>query len=393
MMHKKRPTVGIVVDAATGFGRQIMRGVMRYANTRRRWRLLEDFRCTTTDPASWPRCDGAILSIAQPATIEAFRKRCRHVVSCSGGADPAQIPVVCVDDVEVGRIAARHLLDCRLEHFAFYGSPSFRVSDNRLQGFTEVLARRGRTCTVCPVPYTHVSGPQWMFQPHWPALIAWLKSLPKPTGILAMDDTAARELVATCLETGIAVPDQIAIIGVNNDDLLCESAWPPISSIEADFARAGYAAARILDRLLGGEKLARNQRLVRLPPIGVVRRTSTDMLAVDDPHLAAAVRFIRERACDPCSVPDILAHVPVGRRWLEQQFVQQLGRTPHAEIVHARMEVARRLMVQTDIPVPEVAHRCGFSTVQSFNRVFRNTTEESPAAYRRVRTRGHTTLK
>lgn len=205
---------------------------------------------------------------------------------------------------------------------------------------------------------------------------------------MASEDGVAHDLAAACQEAGIAVPDQVAIIGVDNDDLLCEAGWPPLSSIESDFARMGFQAAALLDRLLRGEKLAAEDCVIRLPPIGVVQRVSTSVLAVKDPALAEAVRFIREHACDPCSVDDVLREVAVGRRWLERQFVAQLGRTPHEEIVRVRIDNAKRLLVRPEFGVVHVAERCGFSKVQ-FMRAFRQLMGTTPAVYRRQTLRGH----
>jgi len=218
--------------------------------------------------------------------------------------------------------------------------------------------------------------------------MAWLRELPKPIGIMAFDDAAAHDLAAACLDADIGVPEHVAIIGVNNDDLLCESAWPPLSSIEADFSRMGYVAAKHLDAILRGEKLAPELRFVKLPPLGVVQRQSTDVLAVDDPNLADALRFIREHACDPCGIDDVLRHVPVGRRWLERQFLKTLGRSPHAEITRVRIEAAQRLLLQPELRLPEIAERCGFSVMQTFTRAFRINAKITPAAYRRRTLRG-----
>ena len=157
---------------------------------------------------------------------------------------------------------------------------------------------------------------------------------------MAFDDSAADDLAGTCLEAGIAVPEQVAIVGTNNDELLCETAWPPLSSIVGDFARVGYVAAQLLDRMIRGETLSPEDRLVLLPPLGVMQRQSTDVLAVKDSDVADAIRFIREHACDPCSVKHVLHAVPVARRWLERQFLSQLGRTPHDEITRVRIETA-----------------------------------------------------
>jgi len=276
-------------------------------------------------------------------------------------------------------------MDCRLRHFGFYGVVGNKLSDTRLAGMREELAKRKFRCEAAPLTYRWQRPLKSGWQAHWPQLKSWLRSLDKPVGILAVDDMAADDLSAACLDAGITIPDQVALMGVNNDDLLCEGAWPPLTSVQADYQRVGVTAAKLLDRMLSGETIKGAERFVALQPVGVVRRTSTDVLAVDDPQLAAAVRFIREHACGPCSVGDVLREVPVARRWLEKQFVARLGRTPHDEIAHVRMEAAQRLLLNREMTIEQVANGCGFSTVQSFNRAFRGATGESPAAFRRAR--------
>ncbi len=202
---------------------------------------------------------------------------------------------------------------------------------------------------------------------------------------MGLDDSSSHDLAEACLEADISVPEQVAIIGLNNDELLCECAWPPLSSIDPDYTRMGYAAAKTLDRLFAGETLQPEERMVRLPPIGVVARQSTNVLAIDDPNLALAMRFIREHACEPCTVQDILRVVPVGRRWLEQQFAVQLGRTPHEEITRMRIETAQRLLAEPDLTVDQVAFRCGYAELKSFYLAFRKVTNTTPAAFRRAR--------
>jgi LacI family transcriptional regulator len=145
----------------------------------------------------------------------------------------------------------------------------------------------------------------------------------------------------------------------------------------------GFTAALILDRLIGGEKIPTEQHFIRVPPLGIVRRLSTDVLAVDDPSLAQAVTFIREHACDPCSVDDVLRHTAVGRRWLERQFALKLNRTPHEEILRVQMDAAKRLLLQPGLPVEDIAARCGFSSAPSLGRAFVRSFQITPAAFRR----------
>lgn len=383
----KRPFVGVVVDCANTFGRAILRGVTRYANLQRRWVLFKDMQRVLDVNSPWPAFDGAIFAGVPWEVVMHGVKRCKHVVHISGGGDPTMCPVVALDDVVAGRQAAQHLIDCRLERFAFYGvNPGFRTCDNRMKGFHEQLASRGYQCVDCPLP---IASARDLAEHTWrAALIEWLRGLPKPIGILALDDTNAHEVAEACMEADIGVPEHVAIIGVNNDDLLCESAWPPLSSVDADYSRMGYAAAKIMDRLFNGETLEVGERLTLLPPLGVMQRQSTNVLAVGDTNLADAIRYIREHACDPCSVDDVMRVVPVGRRWLERQFVAQLGRTPHEEIIRVRVDTAKRLLSQEDLNIAEIAQRCGYASDKNFHATFRRAVGVTPAGYRRDALRG-----
>ncbi len=372
--------VAIFVDGSSGYGRSVFRGVMRYANAQRRWLIHSETRRMSPESLVLPRCDGAIVAGVPEEILPIIRKRSRHFIHCSASGDIRRGPTVCLDDPEAGRLAAEHLLDCRLQSFGFFGARDWIASERRRVGFTETLKARGYGCDVSPA--------QWAgLQSHSPAaekqLIKWLKSLPYPVGVMAADDWAASGVAAACLEADLAVPEKVAIVGVNNDDLLCESAWPPLSSVDADYSRVGYAAAMMLDRLLAGETIPLDQRSVLLQPLGVVRRMSTDVLAVDDPQLAEAVRYIREHACDPCTMGDVLRHVAVGRRWLERQFARRLNRTPHEEIVRVQMETAKRLLLQPGLPIEDIALRCGFSSAPSMGRAFVRSFNMTPAAFRR----------
>ena len=254
-----RPLVGVIVDGISGYGRAVLRGVMRHANLERRWLLHKDLRHSLESISNWPECDGVIVAGVTAIVYEHIRTRYKNAIFCSGNGNPDLTPVVCLDDEAAGAMGAEHLMDCRLRQFAFYGED---LLPRRLHGFREKLRKHGFDCAVCPSEMP--SQAEWTSHAKWPRLIPWLRELPKPVGIMAGDDTLAHELAAACLEAQIAVPEQMAIIGVNNDDLLCESAWPPLSSIECDFTRMGYHAAKLLDRVLAGEVLKRDERLTRL---------------------------------------------------------------------------------------------------------------------------------
>jgi LacI family transcriptional regulator len=378
-----RPLVGIMVDGFSAYGRAILLGISRYANLQRRWLLYKEMQGFLNVKNAWPPFDGIIFAGVSQKIFNFARERCRNVILCSGGGDPTVTPVVALEDEAAGAMAAEHLIECRLERFAFYGTRGHPVYPVRLAGFQRALRAKGFTCAECPI--SAPSPEQWMIHAHRPALIQWLREVPKPVGVMAFDDSASHDLAEACLEADIGVPEQVAIIGLNNDELLCECAWPPLSSIDPDYTRMGYAAAKILDRMLAGETLLPAERMVRLPPIGVIARQSTNVLAIDNADLGLIMRFIREHACEPCNVQDALRAVPVGRRWLEQQFAAHLGRTPHEEITRIRIETAQRLLIEPDLTVNEVAGRCGYAEIKSFYRAFRKVTNTTPVAFRRAR--------
>lgn len=386
-MPAERLIVGIAVDGLTNYGRAILRGVMRYVNARHEWLLHEDLRLR--DPAlhPWPKCDGAITAgVSSQTVMKAIRRGTRHIISCSGSDDPKEFPIVCADSIAIGRIAAEHLMECRLRHFGFYGRSRGKIGVDRHKGFAQTLRASGFACSEAPLDSPNYD--QLMDHSHWPLLIDWLHRLPKPVGILTVDDPMGHDLASACLAAEISVPDRVAIVGVNNDDLVCEGTYPPLSSVEVDFSRVGYLAARQLDGLLHGDALPDAERLIHVPPLGVVQRLSTSVQAVDDPQLAAAVAFIRDHACDPCTVHDVLREVPVSRRWLEREFAGKLNRTPHEEITRVRIERSRRLLLESDEKIARIAERCGFSAAQNFGRVFHRVTGHTPAAFRRAHFRG-----
>ncbi|MGN6625659.1 MAG: AraC family transcriptional regulator [Tepidisphaeraceae bacterium] len=378
---RARPVIGIAVDAASAYGRGIMRGIMQYANAQRRWEIYSMLRGTLDErPHAWPRCNGAICAGVQRETLDSIRGHSRHCIICSGSAIHAgERHVVCLDDVATGVMAAEHLAQSRPRSFAFIGLPASPHSINRQRGFLSALktAHAGRIAPSFDHPGITPN------LEHWPAMIAWARDLPRPAAVFAVDDTVAYDLAAACLRAEIAVPEHVSILGVNNDDLLCESAWPPLSSIDAGFPRIGYAAGHLMDRLLSGKKLSKAERQVKLPPLRVVRRRSTDALAVTDPTVADALRFIREHACDPCSVDDVLNHLAVSRRLLELKFTRTLGHSPKEQILSVQMEAARSLLLQPGMTLPTIAERCGFSDQSAFGRAFRRTTGRSPGTYRR----------
>jgi len=289
------------------------------------------------------------------------------------------VAAVCPDDDAIGRLAAEHLLGLGLRSFACYGYPIPGYSTNRQDAFERHLASHGYRCKRFrwpnnPPELIHEGRPD-------PHLMAWIQSLPKPVGLFAVTDHLAWELTELCHLAELGIPDQVAVIGVDNDELLCEIAWPPISSVIVHSMRIGYEAAALLGRIMSGARPP--AKPVLIAPLGVAARQSTNLLAVEDASVAKALRFIRIHLGDNISVRDVVTASAVSRRTLERRFKEVLRRSIRQEIHRARIEEACRLLATTHRKVQQISEILGFSYPQRFYLAFRKMTGISPAQWRR----------
>jgi LacI family transcriptional regulator len=282
-------------------------------------------------------------------------------------------------------MAAEHFLERGFRHFAFVGTDTpFVFAHRRQLGFVERLARAHRN----PVIYHHSGGWPGLFSPRtlWEEegrrLISWLRTLPMPLAVFAYTDIIGRWMIDLCAEVGVRVPDEVAIISAENDDLICQSAYPPLSAVIAPLTEVGYAAAKRLDRLMARPNMRRPLRPIYIAPHGVASRLSTDTLAVDDPDVAAALRIIRDNAGRPLNVKQLLQRVPVARRTLEKRFRKVLGCTPRQEIERVGVRRASQLLAETDLPMKRIALEAGFSSGVRFGITFHRATGLTPTAFR-----------
>jgi len=219
----------------------------------------------------------------------------------------------------------------------------------------------------------------------WPKvygeLLSWLKELEKPVGIMACYDVRALHVLEICQELGLVVPEEVGVIGVDNDEVLCELSNPPLSSVEQGSRGMGYQAAALLDRMMEGEKVPPLKSLVQ--PEGVVTRRSSDTWAIEDGEVVEAMRYIREHACEGIGVPDVLEAIQISRSTLDARFKAVIGRTIHAEIQRLQIERAKQLVATTDLPLKEVAQEAGFKYVQHFTTLFHQHTGQTPTQYRK----------
>lgn len=340
--------------------------------------------------ARWP-ADGAIVYRDGIGQVDRMLKRRGRfpVVSVLPGyqvTDPAQRPKglsmrVLVDNHQIGRRAAEHLLTCGQQRFAYIGAEGVHQCNQRLEGFCKHLEENDLQCLSFRVDLTRA---RMIYAHAWlepdPQVATWLKELPKPVGVFADGDALGREILDSCMALEIRVPQEVAVVGVNDDEDLCLASHPLLSSVPIPFDRIGYEAAGWLDRLMDGDSPPEDLIYIPIPP--AIRRESTNIAALDEHLLADAIHFVREHACDPIDVNRILEEVPIGRRRLERGFQRTLGHTPHAEIRRVQMERACKLLIESDLSVGRIAKAVGLTRAH-FGKVFSDEQGLSPLAYRR----------
>jgi len=378
------PQVLLLIEASTAYGRAILEGVGRYVHEHGPWSIYFEERGQEDPPPRWIgnwRGDGVISRTATPA-VDRWLKAMRLPTVELLGDRAVSLAKVHGDNRAGGRLAAEHLLSGGLRHFAFFSFGDAWWIDALREGFREVLSAAEHSLHV----YQQASRGKGLV-PHWKhsqqsRVIGWLRALPQPVGIFSPSNSDARYVMNVCREIGFAVPEQVAVLGADEDPAICSVSTPPLSSIDWDSARIGYQAAALLDRMMAGERPPRE--VLWIPPVRVVVRQSTDIVAIDDADVAQAVRFIREHAFQDIDVVDVAVSVGLSRRVLERRFRQYLGRTPKDEIMRVRVEQARFLLARTVMSVETIGRQSGFPCFRHFARIFRGQTGVTPRIFRQA---------
>jgi len=290
----------------------------------------------------------------------------------------SKISEICAYSQNAGRVAAEHLIERGFTCFGFCGYQGRIWSDRRLEGFSECVQERQHSCCVYEPPQ---SAGVWPWSREQPLVAAWLRSLAKPVGVMACNDIRGRQVIEACLQAGLRVPDDVAVVGVDEDRLLCELANPPMSSVVLNMERAGYQAAELLDGLMAG-RLQGPQRIL-VEALWVIPRRSTDVVAIEDRHVAAAARFIRDHCRQTITVGNVVSKSHVSRRSLEIRFQQILGRSIRQQIQRARLAWSKRLLVETNLSAEKIAQISGFSSLSYMSSVFHRELGTTLTDYRR----------
>jgi LacI family transcriptional regulator len=300
-----------------------------------------------------------------------------HIYSIT---EPGSLPRVGSDDQAIGRLAAEHLLECQLRCFAYCGYEGLIWSEQRCSAFAATVAQAGFPC------HRHLEVPRECVPSTWEhsqqALADWIRRLPKPVGLLAANDDYAQRVLDACRPAAAAVPEDVAVIGVENDEDLGRLCDPPLSSVAVNARQIGYEGARLLAQLMAGEVPPGDVAPRLIPPSGVVVRQSTDITAIESREVAEAVSFIRRRVCDRIQTSDVAAAICRSRATLYRLFEATLGRSPKQEILRVQLERARTLLAQTADTLDAIARLTGFNDASYFGVVFKRTFGMTAGEYR-----------
>jgi LacI family transcriptional regulator len=377
------PHVVLIVETSSSYGRRILRGITRYLRPRDPWSVFFRERDLGALPPAWLRNwrgDGIICRLVNRELAEHLRRAQVPVVNLNDVHDNSWgLPRIQSDHRMIGQLAAEHLLERGFHHFAFCGFTGHEWSGKRGQAFVGRLRAAGFGCDLYESPWGGPGAPPW--EKEQEGMGRRLQALPRPVGVMACNDVRGQQVLDACRRVGLSVPEEVAVIGADNDELLCDLCHPPLSSVVPNPEGVGYEAAALLDRLMAGAAPPAHELLIE--PLGVTTRQSSDVLAVADPQIAAAMRFIREHACQGLSVADILKRVPLSRTALERQFRKYLGRSPQAEIRAVQIKRVKQLLGETDMRLSGIARAVGFQHPEYLSVVFKRETGETPGQFRR----------
>ncbi|MGB2091899.1 MAG: substrate-binding domain-containing protein [Akkermansiaceae bacterium] len=378
---KEAKRIAVLVDTSTGWGRRMVRGIGNYALKQQGWQISVEPRGIGEQaslPEGW-QGDGVIARVSNKKLNEELVAFGKPVVNVSGielqGVD---FPRVNFDYRAAAELAAEHFASRGFCHLAYCGPENLAYVTRHCQAFETAADERHLSCAV------FASGSKRgksSWRENREALTQWLKALPKPVGIFTWGSERGRNVLNACLEAGIAVPEEVAVLGGDDDELLCDICTPPLSAIVTPAQQAGYEAARILHGMMEGEPAPAEDVLLAADEIHT--RQSTDTLAIEDPELSKVVRYIRENIHDASlQVGDLANLVGMSRRALERRFKEQLGHGPAHEIHTARTQLVRRLLRETDMSITNLASYVGYASHEYMIRAFKKETGKTPLKYR-----------
>ncbi len=379
---KKIPKILVLIEASREFSRGILSGLALYSKIRGPWMFVTRppfyVKDTTDSPViSWIdtlAIDGIILQAR--FISDRIRQSGVPLIALDANTKLKGIPRILSHDQRIGRMAAEHLLECGFSHFAFCGFDHLTWSQERCDSFRRTVEQAGYPCYIYQQSEKDALH-SWTRE--YFSIIDWLAALPKPLGLMACNDDRAQQILEACKIAGYSVPEEIAVVGADNDQLECVLTAPPLSSVSLNLQKAGYQTAETMDNLLQGKKTTD----IIVDPIQVIRRQSTDIVAVGDADVSTALRFIREHADECIQVNDVIQILCVSRRTLYAKFRKSLGRSVHDEIVRVRLARIKSLLTGTQLSISHIAKIMNFTGQDKLFRFFIRETGKTPTEFRK----------
>ncbi len=379
--RRRPPRVALLVETTRTYTRELLAGVRRYVAAHGPWSCFVELRALESGPPPWLRNwdgDGILTRTFTQETADLITATGLPAVELRATFLKSGRPFVGMDNRLIGQMVAEHFFDRGYQSFAVYSLHTERFFVERVQNFAATVQARGGACSILPEP---VSDRATDWEKGQARLISWLTSLPKPVGIFAANDQLGVRVLDACQRAGIAVPEDVAVVGAENEETLCAFANPPLTSVRFDGAAVGFAAAELLARMMRGGAHPKGETL--FPPKGIVVRGSSDEFVITDRLVAHAARIIRENACTGLNVDDLCRKLNASRSTLDRRMRAALGRTPKDEILRVRFREVERLLRETDLTIDTIAEQTGFAHSHYLQAAFKEVHGLTPGEFRR----------
>ena len=382
-----RPRVALLVESSRAYGRGILSGVAKFVREHDPWSIFFQDLNLCDDTPEWLKNwqgEGIISRLENRDVVDVIQRLKVPAVYLRHVSPHTKMPRILTDNTAISRFGFEHLRERGFRHFAFCGFNGADYSDERLEGFRELVKQAGFRCHVYTDGRELVKADTAQYEglglKDGGRVAEWIKHLPKPIGVMACNDMRGQQVLDACRAIGVASPEEVAVIGADNDEVICNLSDPSLSSVVPDTERIGYEAAVLLAQMMAGEK---NPPLTTfVGPSGIITRRSTEVLAMEDRQIAAAARFIREHACEGIDVSDVLSAVPLSRSTMDRRFMKILGRSPKDEILRVRLDRVKQLLAETDFPLTLIAEKVGLDHVEHLSRIFKSRVGTTPSEFR-----------
>ena len=372
--------VALIIESSNDYARKTLHGICKFLRENKHWSIFfYEHERGNTNLARFEhwKGDGIIARIENKTIANSVKRKNLPTVDLSSFRFLPEIPYVETDDLEYAHCAANHLLARGFKNFAYCGDSKYNWSKLREKYFVQYINKQGYSCDVFDTDRyrdSEVNVHNKMMQ--------WVQSLPKPVGIMACFDNQGHTLLEACRMAKVKVPYSVAVIGCDNDELVCELSEPSLSSIIPNAVMIGYKAALLLEKQMNGEVLDSLEYL--FGPVGIQTRQSTDVMATDDKVVMKALDFIQKNACFGINVNDVLKQVHLSRRVFESRFRKSVNKSPHEEILDVKIKYARQLLEKTEFSIEEIAEKTGFFHPEYFSVAFKRKTLLTPREYRKL---------